>query len=225
VPFVSKATGVPFARLAARLCLGATLDEVGLVKEPSPSGFAIKAPVFPFRRFEGVDTILGPEMRSTGEVMGKDSSFGLAFLKAAKGAGVSLPDRGTVFLSVHDGDKEGLMPIARELATLGFTLVATSGTAAALQAHGLDAAAVLKVNEGRPNVVDRMINGEIDLVVNTPLGRDSFYDEVSIRRTALERDVPCLTTLSAAWAALDAIRARRSVPLSVSPLQEVFAER
>jgi len=223
VPFVSKATGVPFARLAARLCLGETLDDVGLLKEPSPSGFAIKAPVFPFRRFEGVDTILGPEMRSTGEVMGKNGSFGLAFLKAAKGAGVALPDRGVAFLSVHDGDKEALMPIARELVSLGFTLVATSGTAAALRAHGLETASVLKVNEGRPNVVDRMINGEIDLVVNTPLGKESFYDEVAIRRTALDRDVPCLTTLSAAWAALDAIRARRSVPLSVVPLQEAYA--
>ncbi|HKC24148.1 MAG TPA: carbamoyl-phosphate synthase large subunit, partial [Thermoanaerobaculia bacterium] len=223
VPFVSKATGVPFARLAARLCLGATLDEVGLLHEPSPSGFAIKAPVFPFRRFEGVDTILGPEMRATGEVMGKDASFGLAFLKAARGAGLILPDGGTAFLSVHDGDKEGLMPIARELVSLGFRLAATSGTAGALRAHGLDSSAVLKVNEGRPNVVDRMINSEIDLVVNTPLGKESFYDEVAIRRTALERDIPCLTTLSAAWAALDAIRARRSVPLSVSPLQEVFA--
>jgi carbamoyl-phosphate synthase large subunit len=223
VPFVSKATGVPFARLAARLCLGATLDEVGLLHEPSPSGFSIKAPVFPFRRFEGVDTILGPEMRATGEVMGKDASFGLAFLKASRGAGLVLPDGGAAFLSVHDGDKEGLMPIARELVSLGFRLIATSGTASALRAHGLDAASVLKVNEGRPNVVDRMINSEIDLVVNTPLGKESFYDEVAIRRTALERDVPCLTTLSAAWAALDAIRARRSVPLSVTPLQEVFA--
>jgi carbamoyl-phosphate synthase large subunit len=222
VPFVSKATGVPFARLAARLCLGESLADVGLTSEPSPAGFSIKAPVFPFRRFEGVDTILGPEMRSTGEVMGRDSSFGLAFLKAARGAGLLLPDAGTAFLSVHDGDKAGLMPIARELAQLGFNLVATSGTAAALLAHGLETGSVLKVNEGRPNVVDRMINGEIDLVVNTPLGKESHYDEVAIRRTALERDVPCLTTLSAAWAALDAIRARRSVPLSVTPLQEVL---
>ena len=220
VPFVAKATGVPLARIAARLCLGETLEEVGLTKEPPVLGVSIKAPVFPFRRFEGVDTILGPEMRSTGEVMGRDRSFGLAFLKAAAGAGIRLPESGTVFCSVHDGDKEALLPIARELATLGFRLYATGGTAAFLAAAGLEATTVLKVNEGRPNVVDRMINGEIQLVVNTPLGRDSFFDEVAIRRNALERDVPCLTTLTAAAAALEAIRARRGGPIAVAPLQE-----
>jgi len=220
VPFVSKATGVPFARLAARLCLGETLADVGVTDEPPLRGFSIKAPVFPFRRFEGVDTLLGPEMRSTGEVMGRDPSFGLAFLKAALGAGVTLPAKGSAFLSVHDGDKEATIPIARELLALGFSLAATAGTERALARAGLTARRVLKVNEGRPNVVDHMINGEIDLVVNTPLGRESFYDEVAIRRTALERDIPCLTTLSAAWAALDAIRARQRGPVSVSSLQE-----
>ncbi len=223
VPFVAKATGVPLARIAARLCLGETLEEVGLTKEPPVLGVSIKAPVFPFRRFEGVDTILGPEMRSTGEVMGRDRSFGLAFLKAAAGAGIRLPESGTVFCSVHDGDKEALLPIARELASLGFRIYATSGTAAFLNAAGLDAMPVLKVNEGRPNVVDRMINGEIQLVVNTPLGKDSFFDEVAIRRDALERDIPCLTTLTAASAALEAIRARSGGPIAVSALQE--AER
>ncbi len=220
VPFVAKATGLPIARMAARLCLGDTLEEVGLTKEPVVLGVSIKAPVFPFRKFEGVDTILGPEMRSTGEVMGRDRSFGLAFLKAAAGAGIRLPETGTVFCSVHDGDKEALLPIARELASLGFGIYATAGTAAFLSAAGLEATPVLKVNEGRPNVVDRMINGEIHLVVNTPLGRDSFYDEVAIRRNALERDIPCLTTLTAAAAALEAIRARSGGPVGVSPLQE-----
>ncbi len=220
VPFVAKATGVPLARIAARLCLGQSLEEVGLTKEPPVPGVSIKAPVFPFRRFEGVDTILGPEMRSTGEVMGRDRSFGLAFLKAAAGAGLRLPESGTVFCSVHDGDKPALLPIARELAALGFRISATAGTAAFLSAAGLDAATVLKVNEGRPNVVDRMINGEVQLVVNTPLGKESFYDEVAIRRNALERDIPCLTTLTAAAAALEAIRARSGGPIAVSPLQE-----
>ncbi len=220
VPFVSKATGVPFASLAARLCLGETLEGVGLTSEPPLDGFAIKAPVFPFRRFEGVDTILGPEMRSTGEVMGRDRSFGLAFLKAALGAGIKLPTGGTAFLSVHDGDKEAILPIARELAALGFRLIATSGTSEALRKGGLAAETVLKVNEGRPHVVDRMINGDVDLIVNTPLGKASFFDELAIRRTALDRDVPCLTTLSAAAAALEAIRARRAGPLGVTPLQE-----
>jgi carbamoyl-phosphate synthase large subunit len=220
VPFVAKATGVPFARLATRLCLGESLRDVGLTEEPPLTGFSIKAPVFPFRKFEGVDTILGPEMRSTGEVMGHDRSFGLAFLKAALGAGIRLPEKGTAFLSVHDGDKEAILPIARELGSLGFRLLASSGTAAALRAGGLEATIVLKVNEGRPNIVDRMINGEVDLIVNTPLGKESFFDEVAIRRTALERDVPCLTTLSAASAAIEAIRARAAGALSFAPLQE-----
>jgi carbamoyl-phosphate synthase large subunit len=220
VPFVAKATGVPFARLATRLCLGESLRDVGLTEEPPLGGFSIKAPVFPFRKFEGVDTILGPEMRSTGEVMGRDKSFGLAFLKAALGAGIRLPENGTAFLSVHDGDKAAILPIAREIASLGFSLLATSGTARALVDGGLAAATVLKVNEGRPNIVDRMINGEVALVINTPLGRESFYDEVMIRRTALERDIPCLTTLSAASAAIEAIRARAAGALSYAPLQE-----
>ncbi len=220
VPFVAKATGVPFARFATRLCLGESLRDVALTEEPPLGGFSIKAPVFPFRKFEGVDTILGPEMRSTGEVMGHDKSFGLAFLKAALGAGIRLPEGGTAFLSVHDGDKGAILPIARELASLGFSLLATSGTAKALGDGGLTAATVLKVNEGRPNIIDRMINGEVALVINTPLGRESFYDEVAIRRTALERDVPCLTTLSAASAAIEAIRARAAGALSYGPLQE-----
>ena len=220
VPFVAKATGVPFARLAARLCLGETLPGIGLTEEPPLLGFSIKAPVFPFRRFEGVDTILGPEMRSTGEVMGRDRSFGLAFLKAALGAGIRLPEEGNAFLSVHDGDKDALLPLARELDSLGFHLFATAGTAKALEKGGLTAKTVLKVNEGRPNIVDLLINGSVDLIVNTPLGRESFYDEVSIRRTALDRDVPCLTTLSAASAALEAIRARAAGALTYAPLQE-----
>ena len=220
VPFVAKTTGVPFARLAARLCLGQTLPEVGLTEEPPVLGFSIKAPVFPFRKFEGVDTILGPEMRSTGEVMGRDRGFGLAFLKAALGAGIRLPEKGAAFLSVHDGDKDALLPLARELQALGFSLLATGGTAKALQRGGLSPRTVLKVNEGRPNIVDLMINGSVDLVVNTPLGKESFYDEVAIRRTALERDIPCLTTLSAASAALEAIRARAAGALTYAPLQE-----
>ena len=222
VPFVSKATGIPFARLAARLCLGASLEEVGLTQEPSVAGFSIKAPVFPFRKFEGVDTILGPEMRSTGEVMGRDRSFGMAFLKAALGAGIRLPKKGRAFLSVHDGDKSAILPLARQLAKLGFSLMATGGTVQALRAGGLTADAVLKVNEGRPNVVDRMINGEIDLVINTPLGKESFFDEVAIRRTSLERDIPCLTTLSAAAAAIEAIGQEMERPVTVSPLQEAL---
>jgi carbamoyl-phosphate synthase large subunit len=221
VPFVSKATGVQLARLATRLCLGETLESVGLTSEPVADGFSIKGPVFPFRKFEGTDTLLGPEMRSTGEVMGRDRSFGAAFQKATLGAGVRLPLKGEAFLSVHDGDKPALVPIARELFAIGFALTASHGTAVSLRRAGLPVEVVFKVNEGRPNVVDRMINGEIQLVVNTPLGRDSFFDEQAIRRTALERDIPCLTTLSAALAAVEAIKesSGASGP-SVHPLQE-----
>ena len=218
VPFVAKATGVPLARIAARLCLGETLEEVGLTEEPPVLGVSIKAPVFPFRRFEGVDTILGPEMRSTGEVMGRDRSFGLAFLKAALGAGIRLPEKGTVPLGPRR--RQGRPPPDRPRART------RSASAPRDRRHGgvpegrPRAAPVLKVNEGRPNVVDRMINGEIQLVVNTPLGKDSFFDEVAIRRNALERDIPCLTTLTAAAAALEAIRARAAGALSYAPLQE-----
>jgi carbamoyl-phosphate synthase large subunit len=179
--------------------------------------------VFPFVRFQGVDTILGPEMKSTGEVMGGSDNFGVAFIKAMKGAGQSLPEGGKVFISVNNSDKPTVLPIARDLAQLGFALCATRGTAAYLRAHGLDVEVVYKVNEGRPNVADHLVNRTIDLVLNTPLGRESFFDDRAVRRAATMAQVPCITTLTGASAAVMAIRALRSQALSVRSLQDYYA--
>jgi carbamoyl-phosphate synthase large subunit len=183
----------------------------------------VKAPVFPFRRFPGVDPVLGPEMKSTGEVMGASSNFGSAFAKAWLGAGHKLPLAGATFLSVHDQDKPALLPVARRLAELGFELVATAGTAAFLRAHGLEVRLALKVHEARPHIGDQLINGEIALIVNTPLGRESHEDDTVIRRTALRYDIPCITTLSGAMAAAEGIAALRRDGLSVCSLQEMYA--
>jgi carbamoyl-phosphate synthase large subunit len=220
IPFVSKATGVPLARIAAQVMAGKTLRELGLVKEPAVDGYWVKEVALPFVKFQGVDTILGPEMKSTGESMGVADSFGWAFAKAQMGVGGALPLEGTVFLSVNDNDKPTLLPIARQLADLGFRLLCTSGTAAYLSARGLPTRTVFKVNEGRPNAADYIVNGEIDLVINTPLGRASFFDEEALRRTAVAYGVPYTTTLSAASAAVEAIQAMRSEQVSVSSLQE-----
>ena len=167
----------------------------------------MKSPVFPFNKFRGVDTILGPEMRSTGEVMGISSSFGLAFAKAQLAAGQRLPFSGTVFMSVNDHDKRHVAAIAKDLAAAGLKIIATRGTASALTRAGIEIEAVYKVNEGRPNIVDLIKTGKVNMVINTPLGRESFYDEKSIRRAAVRYNVPCITTLSAASAAARGIRA------------------
>jgi carbamoyl-phosphate synthase large subunit len=220
IPFVSKATGVALARIAAQVMAGRTLRELGLVEEPAVDGYWVKEVALPFIKFQGVDTILGPEMKSTGESMGVADSFGWAFAKAQMGVGGALPLEGTVFLSVNDNDKPTLLPIARQLAELGFRLFGTSGTAAYLSAQGLPTRTVFKVNEGRPNAADYIVNGEIDLVINTPLGRASFFDEEALRRTAVAYGVPYTTTLSAASAAVEAIQAMRSEQVSVSSLQE-----
>ena len=195
VPFLSKALGIPFAKIAARLMVGRTLAEEGLLEEPKPSGYSIKAPVFPFDRFPGFNPVLGPEMRSTGEAYGSDPEFGLAFVKAMMSAGQTLPAHGTVFLSVNDRDKDEIVPIARTFHELGFRLVGTQGTAARLRREGFPCDAVFKVNEGRPHVADRIFNSEIDLVVNTPLGGTSYYDEHAMRRAAIACHVPILSTL------------------------------
>ena len=223
VPFIAKAVGVPLVKLAVAVMAGKTLAELGFTAEPSVPGVFVKAPVFPFRRFPGVDPVLGPEMKSTGEVMGVGDSFGVAFAKAWLGAGNRLPLKGAAFLSVKDRDKEAVVPIARRLAGLGFRLLATAGTAEHLAAAGLAVERALKVHEGRPHVVDHLINGEIDLVVNTPLGRVSHDDDAEIRRTALKHGIPCVTTLSGALAAADAIAALGGEALQVRPLQEIHA--
>jgi carbamoyl-phosphate synthase large subunit len=219
VPFVSKATGVPLARLAARIMVGRSLKDLGFTDEPVPPAIFVKGVVFPFVRFPGEDPILGPEMKSTGEVMGISPSFGHAFAKAQMACGLSLPVSGRAFISVNDYDKDAVVPIARGLAELGFRILATSGTAEKLVREGLVVETVFKVNEGRPNVVDRILNGDIELILNTPLGRESHFDEEAIRRTATFHGVPCITTLSGGAAAVEGIRALRQGRLEVASLQ------
>jgi carbamoyl-phosphate synthase large subunit len=215
VPYLSKATGVPLAKVAARVMIGRTLAEQGLGEELEVSGSFVKTPVFPFMRFPGVDTILGPEMKSTGEVMGGAQTFGAAFAKAQLGAGQRLPDKGTVFISVNNDDKPRVVGIARDLHELGFQLVATRGTAAFLRAHGVESGIVFKINEGRPHVADEILNGRVQMVINTPLGRESFFDDKTVRRIAMLHGVPCITTLTAGAAAVSAIRAITSEGLTV----------
>jgi carbamoyl-phosphate synthase large subunit len=224
VPYLSKATGVPLAKVAAKLMIGRTLPDEGLTEDLEVPGFFVKTPVFPFVRFPGVDTLLGPEMKSTGEVMGGADTFGSAFARAQLGAGQYLPQKGTAFISLNNQDKPGVLPIARGLEELGFTLVATRGTAAYLRAHGIEADIIYKVNEGRPHVGDELLNRRIDLVINTPLGRDSFFDDRTVRSIAMLQGVPAITTLTGAAAAVAAIRARRSDGLEVKSLQEYHAE-
>jgi carbamoyl-phosphate synthase large subunit len=223
VPYLSKATGVPLAKVAARVMSGRTLGELGLVDDLDVAGVFVKSPVFPFVRFPGVDTLLGPEMKSTGEVMGGADGFGAAFAKAQLSVGQRLPDGGRAFISVNNTDKPGAVPIARSLAELGFGLVATRGTAAYLRAHGLEVEVVYKVNEGRPHVADQIVNDQIALIVNTPLGRESFFDDRTVRRVAMMHAVPCITTLTGASAAVAAIRALRSQALDVRALQDYYA--
>jgi carbamoyl-phosphate synthase large subunit len=209
VPFVSKATGVQLAKIAARVMTGRKLSEFNLPDELAVSSFFIKEPVFPFVKFPGVDPVLGPEMRSTGEVMGMADTFGLAFAKAQMGANASLPIEGTAFISVNDNDKKNAVRIAKRLHELGFRIIATRGTAGFLNESGVPAERVFKVNEGRPNVVDLIKSDEIDLIVNTSLGRASFYDERAIRRAAMQYNVVTFTTLTGANAAASAIAAMR----------------
>jgi carbamoyl-phosphate synthase large subunit len=222
VPYLSKASGVPLAKIAARVMAGRTLAELGFTKDIEVSGVFVKSPVFPFVRFPGVDTILGPEMKSTGEVMGGSSNFGVAFAKAQLSVGQRLPDGGTAFVSVNNDDKANLLPIARDLAELGFRLIATRGTAAYLRAHGMDVEVVYKVNEGRPNIADQIVNRKVDLVINTPLGRESFFDDRAVRRAAMMHETPCITTLTGAAAAVQAIRALDRRRLSVRALQDYY---
>jgi carbamoyl-phosphate synthase large subunit len=222
VPFIAKAVGRPLAGLAAKLMAGKTLSDVGLTETPAVPRIFVKVPVFPFQRFPGTDPRLGPEMKSTGEVMGHGKTFGEAFAKAWLGAGHQLPLSGTAFLSVHDRDKENLIPVAKDLVRLGFHLVATEGTASFLSGQGVAVERVRKVHEGRPHIVDQLINGEIDLVINTPLGTAAHLDDAEIRMAALRHKVPCVTTLSGAWAATEGIEAARGGAFEPVPLQELY---
>jgi len=225
VPFVAKATGVPLAKLASKLMAGRSLLELGLTKEPQPPLQAVKEAVLPFRRFPGADSVLGPEMRSTGEVMGSASSFGLAYAKAELGAGEVLPTSGTVFLSTHDRDKDALVAVAQRLISQGFQLVATSGTAEHLRGAGLAVTTVLKVHEGRPNVEDAIRSGQIQLIINTPIGRQAAHDDRYLRRAALDYHVPTVTTLAGARAAVEAVAALQAQnDLPINALQDLHRQ-
>jgi len=220
VPFIEKATGMPIVEIATRCMLGRSLDEQG-VEETPPRHVFVKAPVFPFRKFPDSDRLLGPEMKSTGEVMGIGEDFGIAFAKAQLATGQALPTSGAVFVSVNDRDKQTVLPIARDLAKLGLRLLATRGTAAFLERHGVPAEVVAKVGEGHPNVAELIQAGQVQLIVNTPFGKRSHYDEVAIRRAATFADIPCITTLSGARAAVGGIGALRRGLAPAGSLQEL----
>jgi carbamoyl-phosphate synthase large subunit len=233
VPYVSKTTGVQLAKVAARLMTGRKLGELklsvvmhnGIAELQAPDFYAVKSPVFPFNKFRGVDPILGPEMRSTGEVMGIASTFGLAFAKAQLAAGQRLPRKGSVFLSVNDRDKRHAVAIARELAAAGLKILATRGTATTIAAAGIEVETVYKVNEGRPNIVDLVKTGKVNLIINTPLGSAAFFDEKAIRRAAIRYNIPCITTISAAHAAATGITALANEKIEVACLQDLHARR
>jgi carbamoyl-phosphate synthase large subunit len=220
VPFVAKAIGKPFASIAAKVMAGEKLSSFDLGPGPiAGKRFAVKEAVFPFSRFPGVDPLLGPEMRSTGEVMGIDVSFDAAYLKAQIAASMSLPSSGCVFISVRETDKPAIEQTARDIAALGFTIIATSGTAQYLSAKGIAVQPVNKVAEGQPHVVDALINGKIQLVFNTTEGAQSLLDSASIRRASLAQGIPYYTTISGARAATQAIRVLKTRPLEAGALQ------
>ena len=231
VPYVSKATGIPLAKIASRLMVGRKLKE--LLPEQVESGadletgshYYVKSPVFPWGKFPGVDTVLGPEMKSTGEVMGVADNFGEAFAKAQIAAGQVLPVKGTIFMSVNDHDKDAVVSLSRTFVEMGFHLVATHGTAEVLESAGLQPERVYKVKEGRPNVVDLIKGDRIQLIVNTPRGQDTFFDEKAIRRAAVLARIPTITTIAAARAAAEGIAALQQGTLSVFTLQELHAAR
>ena len=221
VPFVSKAIGVPLAKLATKIMLGKTLKELGFTKEKVINYVAVKESVFPFIRFPGVDAILGPEMKSTGEVMGIDTTFGLAYVKSQIAAGQKLPTKGNVFISVKNQDKRNIIFVAKKLADLGFKIMATSGTAEALKNNDIDVEYLPKLHEGRPNILDLIKDGKVALIINTPSGKATKEDERKIRSHAILYSVPLITTVSGAQASVNGIENLIKKPnMSVSPLQE-----
>jgi carbamoyl-phosphate synthase large subunit len=225
VPFVSKAMGIPLAKIAAKVMVGRTLKELGIPLDPSPVHIAVKEPVFPFGKFPKAKVYLGPEMRSTGEVMSISDNFGDAIAKAFIGAGGNLPTSGGVFISVNNNDKNyKLVEVAKGFLRLGFTVYATGGTATFLTDHKVENTKIFKVNEGRPNVVDFMKNGAIHLIVNTPLGETSRYDELAIGSAALESKIPMITTISAAAATVKGVQWIREEKSGVKTLQEYHQE-
>ncbi|MCH8165458.1 MAG: carbamoyl-phosphate synthase large subunit [Planctomycetes bacterium] len=226
VPFVSKAKGQPWARIAAKVMMGATLDQLQVREVPDAGFFSVKVPVFPFAKFPGVDVILGPEMRSTGEVMGMDRSLPVALVKAQMAAGITLPTQGNVFLSVRDPDKPQCVEIARMLVSMGFTVFTTQGTHELLRSHSVDTVVLRKISEGaRPNILDKIANGEIQLIINTPTRKGAHTDEGKIRATAVRAGVPMITTITGAKAAVAAITALRAGAWSVAAVQDYFPDQ
>ncbi len=220
IPFVSKATGIPLAKIATKVMLGKTLKELGIVREKIPAHISVKEAVLPFNRFPDVDTLLGPEMKSTGEVMGIDSDFGSAYAKSQFGAGQLLPDKGTVFLSVKDSDKQAVLPVASQFNDMGFTIMATRGTSSFLKRQGIANKLVNKVSIGRPHVVDAIKNKEIQLIINTPSGGETKRDGYEIRRAAIKFNIPYTTTIAGAIAMCKGIAALKKKRLSVKTIQE-----
>jgi carbamoyl-phosphate synthase large subunit len=221
VPFVSKAIGIPLAKLATKIMLGKTLKELGFSKEKEINFVVVKESVFPFIRFPGVDAILGPEMKSTGEVMGIDSTFGMAYLKSQIAAGQKLPKKGSVFISVKNQDKRNIVFVAKKLADLGFKILATSGTADALRSNDIKVTVLPKLHEGRPNIIDYIKDKKVDLIINTPAGKLTKEDEMKIRSQAILYNVPLITTISGAQASVNGMENLIKKPkLSVKSLQE-----
>jgi carbamoyl-phosphate synthase large subunit len=225
VPFVSKATGLNLAQAAARVMVGKSLAEQGITADPVPGFVSVKEAVFPFAKFAGVDIVLGPEMRSTGEVMGIDHDFATAFAKSQLGASSRMPSEGTVFMSVAARDLKAAAPIAARLVGMGYRLKCTLGTGTSLREHGIDVELVRKIHEGRPNVLDHMANGEIALIVNTPSGKGARTDEGRIRASAVSHGVPCITTIAGARAAVAALEQMRRTGgrMEVYALQDLLA--
>jgi carbamoyl-phosphate synthase large subunit len=225
IPFVSKSIGVPLAKLAAKVMTGMTLDELKFTKEVQRSYFTVKEAVFPFLKFPGTDTVLGPEMLSTGEVMGISDNFGVAYAKSQMAAGNTLPLSGNVFFSVRDSDKKKAAEIAGKLHRMGFKILATKGTCIEFIKNNVPSEFVLKVSEGRPNIVDFIINKKIDLIVNTAAGKQSIMDSFSIRRNALDRQIPYVTTIRGAAAVEKAIYASKGNQVNVKPVQLYYRQK
>jgi carbamoyl-phosphate synthase large subunit len=219
IPFVSKAIGVPLAKLAAKIVAGMTLDELGFTQEIEPTHYAVKEAVFPFLKFPGTDALLGPEMLSTGEVMGISEDFGNAYAKAQMAVGNSLPVQGNVLFSVKDDDKARAVPLARKFNEMGFKVVATKGTCIEFIKNNIPSEFALKMTEGRPNIVDAIINGKIDLIVNTTVGKQSITDSFDIRRNAIDRQIPYVTTIRGAEAVVKGIESLKAQKISVKPIQ------
>lgn len=221
VPFVSKAIGVPLAKLATKIMIGKTLQELGFAEEIQPKQISVKESVFPFNKFPGVDTVLSPEMKSTGEVMGIDYDFGMAFAKAQLAAGSALPKKGNVFISVNDMDKASIAPLAKKLSDVGFGIFATTGTAnIILEEAGVSCTLVNKVSKSEPNVISLLSEKKVDLLINTPMGKMSAVDDTHIRKTALRNRIPYTTTMAAAEAAVEAIVSMQTREMTVTSIQD-----